>query len=430
MSRNTAIRCSGLTKTYVIPVGRGLGPMVARMWPGRKDRWVQRVEALKGVSFEIAQGEVFGILGHNGAGKSTLLACIAGITNWDGGEIFVNGRVDGLLKLGVGFHPHFTSRENAMIGSIAMGVPVKQAKEAVEEIIAFAELEKFAEVPYYTYSDGMKARLQFAVAIQRTPEILLIDEALGVGDGYFVNKCNRRIEEICKSGSTVLVVSHSIHMIEGLCQRAMTLDRGEVVDIGPAIQVGTKYRKVFVDRQFRSSTEEHAKMAKATNLDTGTGAVVLEEVSVSNDAPTAPAGSYVWWNHPMTIRVKLLAKGPIESPKFFLQVFTARGGTLVAQFDNTHVSARTGELETTDLGVLEGSKTIEFRIPRCPFAGNQYYVSFGIRPAVLPNTMVEFSDFYVYRRVAVFFQVVSFPEHPERIARTVLVEPEVAVEVT
>jgi hypothetical protein len=281
-------------------------------------------------------------------------------------------------------------------------------------------------MPFYTYSSGMQARLQFAVALHRSPDILLIDEALSTGDGYFVNKSRRRVEDICNRGSTVMVVSHSIHMIESLCHRAMILHEGEVAAIGPAKEVGTEYRAMLVQKELAAARRQASASGGA---DVGSGEVTIEDVRIVNDDPASGGTDYVYWDRPMTIRVRVRADEPVEDPRFLLQVYTAHEGTFVAQVTNSFIDADTRRLGTASLGTVSGTRTIDFRFPRCPFGNNRYYLSFGMMPAKPRRKTEDIIDYYVFRRISAYFQVVSFPEDPASITRTVIVEPPVRIEV-
>jgi len=188
--------------------------------------------ALKNVSFEVAKGEVLGILGYNGSGKSTLLKLIAGVFKPTKGSINVKGAISPLLELGAGFDPEFSAKDNVYMNGAMYGHSPSYMDGLYEEIMDFAELWEFAEVPLKNFSSGMQARLGFAVATQVDPDILIIDEILGVGDYRFAEKCEERISKLLSSGATVLIVSHDMETIERLCTRAMVLQQGELIDTG------------------------------------------------------------------------------------------------------------------------------------------------------------------------------------------------------
>jgi ABC-type polysaccharide/polyol phosphate transport system ATPase subunit len=195
---------------------------------GRRERIVREIEALKGVSFAVPQGKVMGVIGANGAGKSTLMRTVAGILPPNTGRVEVNGRVSTLLSLGVGFNRKLTGRENVVLGGLAAGLRRAEMAEKYDEIVAFAELEDFMDMPMHTYSSGMYGRLAFAVAMTMEPDILIIDEALSVGDARFRRKSFDRMRELCKEDRTILLVSHGMATIEKLCDDCIWMHKGEM----------------------------------------------------------------------------------------------------------------------------------------------------------------------------------------------------------
>jgi lipopolysaccharide transport system ATP-binding protein len=201
--------------------------------------------ALKDVSFEIKKGETVGIVGRNGSGKSTLLQLICGTLTPTGGSVQTNGRIAALLELGSGFNPEFTGRENVYMNGAVLGLSIEEIDARFDDIAAFAEIGDFIEQPVKTYSSGMMVRLAFAVAINVDPEILIVDEALSVGDELFQRKCFSRIEAIRDSGATILFVSHSGSTILELCDRAVLLDSGEKLAVGVPKQIIGRYQKLL-----------------------------------------------------------------------------------------------------------------------------------------------------------------------------------------
>ena len=193
---------------------------------GRRERIVKEVQAVKHASFEIPHGTVLGIVGANGAGKSTLVRTIAGILPPTSGRIEVDGRVSTLLALGVGFNKDLTGRDNVRLGGLAAGLDRAHLEAKYEEIVQFAELGEFMDLPMRTYSSGMYGRLAFSVAVNMDPDILLIDEALSVGDARFRRKSANKMRELCSQARTIVLVSHALGTVRELCDQAIWLDKG------------------------------------------------------------------------------------------------------------------------------------------------------------------------------------------------------------
>jgi len=199
--------------------------------------------ALSDISFEIMRGEVVGIVGLNGSGKSTLLKIIAGVFKPTYGTVIVNGEVAPLLELGTGFDPEFSAKENIYMNGAMFGKPPSYMNTTYNEIMEFAELWEFENVPIKNFSSGMTARLGFAVATHVNPDILILDEVLGVGDFRFQQKCAERVDSMLKSGATVLLVSHSIETVKSMCSRAILLSKGKMLGIGEANEVCRLYEQ-------------------------------------------------------------------------------------------------------------------------------------------------------------------------------------------
>lgn len=200
-----------------------------------------RFTSLEDISFEVAQGEAFGIIGRNGAGKSTTLGLIAGVLKPSGGKVTVRGRVSPLLELGAGFHPELTGRENIVMNGILMGLTRKEVEGKAEEIIAFSELGEFIDQPIRVYSSGMMARLGFSVVSSLDPELLLVDEILAVGDIEFKKKCIDRMLLFRRQGVTMVLVSHSLEDVKQTCDRVMWIENHRIKMIGAPGQVVSAY---------------------------------------------------------------------------------------------------------------------------------------------------------------------------------------------
>ncbi len=222
----------------------------------------QAFDALGDVDLELRQGESLGIIGENGAGKSTLLKLLSGVTVPTAGAVTVRGKVASLLELGMGFHPEFTGRQNIRLNAAMMGLSEAEVERKIPEIIGFSELCEFIDRPVKTYSTGMAMRLGFAIAVQVEPEILVIDEALSVGDGYFQKKCMRCIQDFVASGRTLIFCSHAMYYVSAYCQRALWLRQGRVAALGPVEQVVRDYEN-FLLRKGESPQPDTARQDEA-----------------------------------------------------------------------------------------------------------------------------------------------------------------------
>jgi ABC-type polysaccharide/polyol phosphate transport system ATPase subunit len=236
----------------------------------------QTFTALGGVSFEVPTGATFGVIGENGSGKSTLLKLMAGITKPTSGELRVRGRISALIELGAGFHPEISGRENVAINGIMLGLTRREVEERFDEIVAFAELERFIDAPVKTYSSGMYMRLGFAVAIHVDPDVLLIDEVLAVGDEAFTRKCLDKVGEFRRRGRTIVLVTHSLGLVEKMCDEVLWLRQGQVADRGDPRRVVDAYLTYVAGGEEALLAREHGQGAAAA--------------AVPEEAPPAPAG--------------------------------------------------------------------------------------------------------------------------------------------
>ena len=228
VSDRVRIRVEDVSVTYRTPLERAPTLKSTLLRLGRRERIIREIEALKSVSFEVPHGKVMGVVGANGAGKSTLMRTVAGILPPTEGRVEVQGRVSTLLSLGVGFNRKLTGRENVVLGGLAAGLTRAELREKYDEIVDFAELEDFMDMPMRTYSSGMYGRLAFAVAVTMHPDILIIDEALSVGDARFRRKSFEKMRELCGEDRTILLVSHALGSIEKLCDEAIWMDKGQM----------------------------------------------------------------------------------------------------------------------------------------------------------------------------------------------------------
>src|SRR5258706_522094 len=237
------VPCYGTLRESIVETARA---PFARLRRRSVKREAEAIWALKDVSFDVAPGEVVGVIGRNGAGKSTLLKVLSRITEPTTGRAQLFGRVASLLEVGTGFHPELTGRENVYLNGAILGMRKAEIDRKFDEIVAFAELERFLDTPVKRYSSGMYMRLAFAVASHLEPEILVVDEVLAVGDAAFQKKCLGKMSEVAREGRTVLFVSHNMIAVQSLCRRVIWLQGGAVVENGPADEVVGDYLKAAV----------------------------------------------------------------------------------------------------------------------------------------------------------------------------------------
>ena len=242
-----AIVVDRLSKHFRLP-HRRYNTLKERMLHPFQTRSFETLRAVDDLSFEIAQGEFFGIVGRNGSGKSTLLKCLAGIYETTAGEATARGRVSPFIELGVGFNPDLTARDNVIINAIMLGLTRRQAYERFDEIIAFAELEDFLDLKLKNYSSGMAVRLAFAVAVEVDADVILVDEVLAVGDAAFQRKCFEQFDALKAAGKTIVFVTHDMTAVERFCDRALLLERGRLVRIGDPHGVARAYNELNFGR--------------------------------------------------------------------------------------------------------------------------------------------------------------------------------------
>src|SRR4051794_9176355 len=280
-----AINAAGLGKDYVVGVRRGYKTLregltsaagaplrlFTRRGPAPSEEHVLR--ALDDLTFTVEEGQTVGFVGHNGAGKSTLLKVLSRITEPTRGRVDVRGRIGSLLEVGTGFHPELTGRENIYLNGAVLGMSRQEITRRFDDIVAFADVERFLETPVKRYSSGMYVRLAFSVATHLEPEVLIVDEVLSVGDAAFQRRSLSRMAEVAKQGRTVLFVSHNLAVVQALCERAIVLDRGRVIADGPTEAAVADYLRTL---------EQAATGDLLVRTDrAGRGAVLVESVAVS-----------------------------------------------------------------------------------------------------------------------------------------------------
>ena len=243
-----------------------------------EEKWV-----LKDVNIEVAPGEAVGIIGMNGAGKSTLLKIITGTTVPTTGSVTFNGRVSALLELGLGFHPDFTGRQNVYMSGQLLGYTIDEINECMAQVEEFAEIGNAIDAPVRTYSSGMQVRLAFSVATMKRPDILIVDEALSVGDAYFQHKSFGRIREFKKEGTTLLIVSHDHAAIQSVCDRAVLISDGRVKRDGDPEYVMNYYNAMLSEQSKSSIQEEDALGLRNKAITSGSGSVILQNIKLTKE---------------------------------------------------------------------------------------------------------------------------------------------------
>jgi ABC-type polysaccharide/polyol phosphate transport system ATPase subunit len=346
----TAIELADVSKIYRRYGGRQFATLKSALLQRSVLRDLQPRDtfpALKNVSFKVAKGSTFGVMGRNGSGKSTALKLVAGITKPTSGTVRVDGRISALIELGAGFHPEISGRENVFINGIMLGLSKREIQERFDEIVDFAELREFIDAPVKTYSSGMYMRLGFAVAINVDPDVLLVDEVLAVGDEGFTHKCLDKFGEFRRRGKTILLVTHSLNLIERFCDDAVWLDGGEKLAEGDPKRVSGAYLTAVeaTEEQLLAATTARAvheagepfvavtaplppadptgNMFQATEGRWGSREVEIVQVAfLDNDRQP----SFVFHTgDAMSIRVKVRALHPIDDFVFGIGLFNADG---------------------------------------------------------------------------------------------------------
>lgn len=316
-----SVRAEGLSKRFRIP-----SPMAPRLSQYLRTPRVARrtprsilVDALHEVSFDVQEGEVFGIIGRNGAGKSTLLKILSRITTPTAGRATMRGRVASLLEVGTGFHPDLTGRENVFLNGMLLGMPRREVENAFDAIVDFAGVETYIDTPIKRYSSGMQLRLAFAVAAHLAADTIIVDEVLAVGDAEFQEKCARTMRASTGRGRTTLFVSHNMALVENLCTRAMLLERGRVTTVGPTRDVVRHYLRGAIDADV-AVVDYTAPASHATDRACAFRAARMR--SVDGGAPVQGGDAL--------LTVDITVRRPLRQLELWLGIATAEGERVTA----------------------------------------------------------------------------------------------------
>jgi ABC-type polysaccharide/polyol phosphate transport system ATPase subunit len=352
---------------------------------GRRPRSADSgVPAIVDLSFEVASGEMVGVVGANGSGKSTLLKLLAGIVQPTSGRVSVSGRLAALLELGAGFHPEISGRENIEINGLLLGLSRRQIRERFDEIVRFAELEEFLDAPLKTYSSGMAVRLGFSIAAHSDPDVLLVDEVLAVGDEAFSHRCLEKFAEFERAGKTILVVSHDLALVSQRCRRALWLEKGRLAADGQAAETVARYRE-------RVAEEEGERRQAAPGEPThrvGSGRAIVEEVRLL-DAAGRSVGR-VSSGEPAALQMRVRAAAPVSDFVFGFGLTTVSG---------TSVFGTNTEIDGFDPEELAGEGTVTLEIPALALAAGVYCVDAAVH--------ARDGAPYDYRRDALRFEVTA-----------------------
>jgi len=361
---SAAIQFDGVSKKFILhhERARSFQELVVGLFR-RNNRSREEFWALRDVSFAVERGETVGIIGPNGAGKSTVLKLISRIIEPTSGQIAVRGRIGALLELGAGFHPDLTGRENIYLNGSILGLSRAEIRRRLDDIIGFAELERFIDVPVKHYSSGMFVRLGFSVAVHTDPEILLVDEVLAVGDQAFQRKCIEQIMEFRCAGCTVVLVSHDLQMIQHLCSRVLWLDQGRLMDDGETDQVIARYINIIRTDWEKRLDSEH----KGITIARERKPLQIQEVKMldSEGHPrwVFPSGQ------PLRIQIAYECIEPVERPVFSI---------LIHRSDGLYVSStNTFNIDPTDIGPIQGRGVVSVDIERLDLYEGDYLLSVG-----------------------------------------------------
>lgn len=366
--------------------------------------------ALHDISFDIAKGESVGIVGRNGSGKSTLLQIICGVLQPTSGELSVHGRIAALLELGAGFNPEFTGRENVFLNASIFGMTKEQTLQKLDDIMGFADIGKYFDQPVRTYSSGMLVRLAFAVQVQLEPDILIVDEALAVGDALFQKRCFQRINQLRESGVTILFVSHDQESVRTLTERAVLLNRGRMTSIGRSSEVLLEYRKILNEKETRLMAEavQRKNMDIQNRIESasefGDGHVRIVDVAMSDEGG-ASSNSFLS-GEKIRIRVKCRAITDVTGLNVSLRIRNREGykiysaGTLNQDMDMGE--AGIGQ-RFWDQKFAKGEEfSVDFAFD-CVLGANTYELQVGVTKEEQPRYFAQ--QVLHWRDEAAFFSV-------------------------
>lgn len=367
-----AIQALNLGKSYQL-YQRPSDRLKQFLWPHRwlgSRQYYRELRALHDINLRIMPGEVVGIVGQNGSGKSTLLQLICGTLTPTQGEVRINGRIAALLELGAGFNPEFTGRENIYMSAAILGLSPAEIADRIESIIDFSGVRDFIDQPVKTYSSGMYVRLAFSVAINVNPDILVIDEALSVGDGAFARKSFSRIMQMRDAGKTILFCSHSLFQVESLCARAVWINKGEIVLDGESAQVVSAYQS-FLDKTASDAAAEapapHPAVSATSNTKSAMGSAHLEKVKLQIDGSDAAHATITGGQSSIMIWIAFASDPSLPCPTVAMTLETKSGRTIT--------SAATWEDQFIAQRTPAGASQVCLKLDRLPLLKGEYLIN-------------------------------------------------------
>ncbi|MDP1558547.1 MAG: ABC transporter ATP-binding protein [Nitrosomonas sp.] len=364
-----AIQINGLAKCYQL-YNRPQDRLKQFLWRGRR-QYYRELWALRHISFSVMPGEVVGIVGRNGSGKSTLLQIVCGTLTPTSGEVQVTGRVAALLELGAGFNAEFTGRENVLMSAAIMGLNPDEIAAQMDEIINFSGIGDFIDQPVKTYSSGMYVRLAFSVAINVDPDILVIDEALSVGDGAFSHQSFNRIMRLRDAGKTILFCSHSLFQVESLCTRAIWINQGELMADGDSAQVVAAYQG-FLDKSMLNPTANtvilpHEAPTSSVDIEKARRGAQLKKITVRVDGKSHQQAVVVSGKSSITLHIAFVSDPALPCPNVAITLHALDGRIIT--------SVATWEDRISLQRAADGSGQIGLRFDQPPLLKGEYLIS-------------------------------------------------------
>ncbi|MBQ3335136.1 MAG: ABC transporter ATP-binding protein [Eubacteriaceae bacterium] len=391
---NTIISVRDLTKIYYIyakPKDR-----LKEAFSLTRKKYHTDFYALRDINFDVKEGECFGIIGKNGSGKSTLLKIITGVLTQTKGDVNINGRISALLELGAGFNQEYTGIENVYLNGDIMGFTKEEMDAKLDEIIEFADIGDHINQPVKTYSSGMFVRLAFALAINVDPEILIVDEALSVGDAFFQLKCYKKFMDFKRRGKTIIFVTHDLSSVIKYCDRVMVLNEGDQIEIGEARDMVDLYKKILVNQENKGKDKESGKELLDSGLiksnvplseniiDYGTKQAEFTEINLYNRK--GEAADQIAKFDELTIAFKVRFNEEIHNPIFAVSYKDIKG---------TELTGTNNMFEGMDGFIAKAGETYEVSFKQIiPFQSGNYFISLGCTGIDADGTFIVYHRFY------------------------------------